>query len=91
MKNNIATSPNAITIETPWRGCWRVCINGKPASDWSDQASAETHAKRLGWRGNGKPQGTPASLVNERGGRLAANEVAPGVWLGLGPVQQLAL
>jgi DNA-binding transcriptional regulator PaaX len=64
--SNITTSPNAITIETPWDGCWRVCINKKPASDWSTRADAEAHARRLGWRGNGEPQGTPSTLVNER-------------------------
>ena len=87
---SIATSKNAITIETPWRGCWRVCINNKPASDWSDEPSAIAHATRLGWRGNDQVQGKPASLVNERSRSVCFVNEARNVMLSLGPTMRLA-
>ena len=90
---DIAASKNVVAIETPWKGCWRVTVNKKPASDWSDEASAISHAKRLGWRGNGKPQGQPATLANERTAGAAAfvNTREDGVvMLSIGPVLKFA-
>jgi hypothetical protein len=91
---NFGASRQVITIERPWQGCWRVCTNGKPVADWSSEQSAISHAKRLGWRGNGSPSAGPAPLLgNEKPPvyrasafvRLAGNE---SIGLATGPVMR---
>ena len=76
---HIAEGERAVTIETPWRGCWRVVLNGRPQADWCNLADAKAHANRLRGRGLAMTGERIANAVN------AANELPQGVILAVGP------
>ena len=70
----IATCRNQVEILQPYRGCWRVTLNGAPQSDWSDEAAALAHAKRLGFRAPGAKQGNPAPMTRREAPNQAFGE-----------------
>lgn len=69
----ITVSPNVCEITKIRPGCFLVSLNKKPLQEFCELATAQTYARRWGWKPDGTT-GNPASMLNERPGKMTPSK-----------------